>query len=340
MTEVLLHNESFTYMLHSSERLNGTITSPIFYKMLFGGFSQNYDDYHCEVISFATLFVSSATTSVLAFTSENLIDNGYFIKNQLTRKDGIISFLPLDDLSNTQTQSDQGISFKVRNCRVPKEVTFYWLTPTLTPLNLGGNNINASTRWLLTLKMTPIIKKSLVLYKSVTEVFEKDESFIYMLYSNERKNALAPAGQLQLYEFDFGGFSEYYEDYKCEVISFAAVSALSQVNGSLLFVSDGLVDDGYCIQSIFNRKEAVLSIIPRNALNDNYINSDGANAFSFRVNNCRVPKPVTFYFLNSDLTGVTSGSEININNSETRWFLTLKMTPIKKVSHTMNGIVY
>ena len=54
----------------------------------------------------------------------------------------------------------------------------------------------------------------------------EDESFTYMISSDERTNSLgAEAVNLtNFYDIKFGGFSEPYDNYKVEVISFAAVS--------------------------------------------------------------------------------------------------------------------
>ena len=49
-----------------------------------------------------------------------------------------------------------------------------------------------------------------------------DNSFIYMISSDDRTNTTLPAaGQNIFYDFNFGGFSEQYDDYICEVVSFA-----------------------------------------------------------------------------------------------------------------------
>ena len=55
----LLENESFTYMISSDERTNNlgddAVNLANFYDIKFGGFSEPYDNYKVEVISFAAV---------------------------------------------------------------------------------------------------------------------------------------------------------------------------------------------------------------------------------------------------------------------------------------------
>jgi hypothetical protein len=64
---------------------------------------------------------------------------------------------------------------------------------------------------------------------------------------------------------------------------------------------------------------------------DGRVQTKLSEGISFRVNNCRVKKEVKFFWLNTDLSLATSGTNLNLNNGETEWFLTFKMTPIKKM---------
>jgi hypothetical protein len=89
MTEVLLHDESFTYMLHSLERKNQTPFvngEPMYYDFDFGGFTEHYDDYICEVISFAFSENILGFTRTSVLVCENLADNGYFLKDIFSKK--------------------------------------------------------------------------------------------------------------------------------------------------------------------------------------------------------------------------------------------------------------
>ena len=84
----LLEDESFTYMISSDERTNSTGTDAgdltNFYDIKFGGFSEPYDNYKVEVISFAAVSgFPVAASNYYFFTAENLTDNGYFCSNKV-----------------------------------------------------------------------------------------------------------------------------------------------------------------------------------------------------------------------------------------------------------------
>jgi hypothetical protein len=76
-----------------------------------------------------------------------------------------------------------------------------------------------------------------------------------------------------------------------------------------------------------NRKTAILTVVPCSTLQDiQRVNE--SSIISFIVNNCRSPKRVTFSFLKQDFTPGIVGTDINRDGIETKWVLTLKMTPI------------
>ena len=154
----------------------------------------------------------------------------------------------------------------------------------------------------------------------------EDESFTYMISSDERTNIDAV---YNYYDIRFGGFSEPYDNYKVEVISFAAVNGFPAAAASnyYYFTVENLADNGYfCSHKVLPTNDAILSILPLNALQDAYIQSDGGNV-SFKVKNCRIAKHVRFKWLKNDFTAPITTVEIN-NTAETRWVLTLRMTPI------------
>ena len=91
-----------------------------------------------------------------------------------------------------------------------------------------------------------------------------------------------------------------------------------------------MTDNGYfCSNKVLPTNDARLCILPLNALQDAYIQSDGGNVI-FKVKNCRIAKMVRFKWLKADFTAPTSTVDINvgINGGETKWVLTLSMTPI------------
>jgi len=167
-----------------------------------------------------------------------------------------------------------------------------------------------------------------------------------MLCSDDRINNIPGKGainpnlpgvdEIMEYQINFGGFSEQYDDYECEIISFAMTGGINVQTSYFLLYAEGLNSDGYFLPSLLSRNAAILSIIPLNAIQDAYIQSDGGNV-KFRVNNCRIPKLVKFMFLKPNYDPVLSVTDINTIvagnpavQTETRWILTLRMTPIVK----------
>ena len=157
-----------------------------------------------------------------------------------------------------------------------------------------------------------------------------DNSFIYMISSDDRTNTTLPvAGQNIFYDFNFGGFSEQYDDYICEVVSFALTGGITAASTYLILCAENLCENGYFCSKMLSRKECVLSVIPLNAVQDAYIQSDGGN-ISFRVNNCRVSKQITLFIVKPDFSAAVVGTEVNAGGIETKWILTLRMRPIEK----------
>jgi hypothetical protein len=162
------------------------------------------------------------------------------------------------------------------------------------------------------------IKKSKLLH---------DEAFTYVICSDDRTNNEAI---YNYYDVKFGGFSEPYNDYKVEVISFCAFNGFpNPASNYYFFTCEGLANNGYfCSNKVLPSNDIILSILPLNALQDAYIQSDGNVVFN--VKNCRISKNVRFKWLKSNFTEAIGGTDINVtlNGGETKWVLTLKMTPI------------
>ena len=157
-----------------------------------------------------------------------------------------------------------------------------------------------------------------------------DKSFTYIISSQDRTNTTLPAnGATLYYDIDFGGFSEQYEDYMCEVISFALTAGTPGTASYLMFCAEKLAENGYFCKNKLSPNECILSVVPLSAAQDSFIQSDGSN-IRFRVNKCRVQRRITFFFLKPDFTQAIVGTDLNIGGVETRWLLTLKMTPIER----------
>ena len=155
-----------------------------------------------------------------------------------------------------------------------------------------------------------------------------DKSFTYTIASDERTNKTLPeAGQEMFYMLDFGGFTEQYDNYICEVLSIALSVGVATAQNYLIMVCENLADSGYFCRGKIPRTDVIMGIIPLSALSDVYVQSDGGN-IKFKVKNCRFPKQVVFYFMKSDFSPAIVGADLNTGASETKWLLTLRMTPI------------
>ena len=159
------NSKSFTYVISSDERTN-TAVQQISYNIDFGGFGGDYRDYHCEVLNFyINGYITLTPTQIgyFLFVGENLNDDGIFINNKLNGRECLISVVPLTAVIDAYSQGDgsTGITFRVNNCQMKRPVIFKFYRPDLstaintTDINVGANQ--AETRWILVLKMTPII---------------------------------------------------------------------------------------------------------------------------------------------------------------------------------------
>ena len=71
--------------------------------------------------------------------------------------DVILSILPLNALQDAYVQSDGNVVFNVINCRIAKTVRFKILRTDFTIPGALDINAGAETKWVLTLKLTPIV---------------------------------------------------------------------------------------------------------------------------------------------------------------------------------------
>ena len=164
-----------------------------------------------------------------------------------------------------------------------------------------------------------------------------DNSFTYIICSDDRNNTTLPAaGNGVFYDINFGGFSEQYDDYICEVISFSISAGLPLTSTYYMLCAENLAANGYYCRNVLSNQDCILTVFPLNAVQDAYIQSDGGSV-RFRVNNCRVTKRVNFFFLKPNFSAVLAGTEINIPTAgppvvenETKWLLKLRMYPIEK----------
>ena len=160
------------------------------------------------------------------------------------------------------------------------------------------------------------IKKSRLLH---------DESFTYMISSNERTNNDPLVALTNFYDFNFGGFTEPYEEYQVQVLSFSCTGGIPVATGYFIFIVENLDTDGYFCKNMLNNRQVVLTKLPLNAISDAFIQSDNGST-GFKIKNARNVRNVKFSFLTSSFVAPAVGT-IN-HQGETQWILSLKMTPI------------
>ena len=148
-----------------------------------------------------------------------------------------------------------------------------------------------------------------------------DESFNYVISSDDRVD-LTP--NQNFYEIDFGGFNTPYENYNIEVVQCILNGNVLSSNGYIMLIVQNLADNGVFCPQILDANQAIVSVISTNI--DGLISNSN---ITFRSNNCRMIKRVRFSLHNPNFNECVSGTDINIGGIETRWVLTLKLSPIK-----------
>lgn len=147
------------------------------------------------------------------------------------------------------------------------------------------------------------------------------ESFNYVICSDERINTAA--NQIY-YDINFGNFNSPYEEYELEVVNCVVNGGVLSTNGYISLIATGLNEGGVFCKGLLNPDDSLICSIPTNI--DTLMSSGGVR---FRVKNCRMSKLIRFALLKPSFAAVESGVDINVGD-ETRWVLTLRMTPVKK----------
>lgn len=160
---VLLHDEAFTVMIASDEKLTvaeGGTNSPVIYDFNFGGFTDSFhENYKCEVLSAGHNGFVKTTNTFLYMVCDGLTDNGYFFKKKLSASQCVLAILPTVNLGDNYIQANgsSGNVFIVKNARARKRISIEFLKPDFTDAdNTIDINIAGTTRWFLVLKLTPI----------------------------------------------------------------------------------------------------------------------------------------------------------------------------------------
>ena len=148
-----------------------------------------------------------------------------------------------------------------------------------------------------------------------------ENSFIYTLSSDDRVNTAVN----QIYDIDFGGFNCSSDDYNLEVINCVVNGSVLVSNGYLTLIATNLNEDGVFCKGVLNASDAIMCHIPTNS--DILMSSGGVK---FKVKDCRMAKRIRLSLLKPNFAPVVSGTDINVGGIETKFVLTLKMTPIVK----------
>ncbi len=159
-------SNSFTYIISSNDRINDTAELTNTYDIDFGGFHENYESYHIEVLNvMLTENTAQAASITLLLVANDLADNGYFCtaslnssRNPALTKPTIIAIIPLTANVDMYNSGSGGISFIVKNCRFKRKIRFKLINRDYTDC-ISGTHINMldnETRWYLTMRVTGI----------------------------------------------------------------------------------------------------------------------------------------------------------------------------------------
>jgi hypothetical protein len=141
-------------------------------------------------------------------------------------------------------------------------------------------------------------------------------SFTYVISSDDRINSIGV--ETSFYDIPFGGFSNE-QNYHVEFVNCTINGGA--VGGFVVLCAANLAEDGYYCSAKLPSNEAVICSIPLG----NLLYADRGSSFS--VKNCNVKKIVRFRFRRADLSPAETDIDIN-NGVETRFLLTLKITPL------------
>ena len=160
---VLLHDEAFTVMLSSDDKLTvaeGGTNSNVIYDFNFGGFTDSiYENYKVEVLSSGHNGFVRAPQIFMYMICDGLADTGYFLKKRLSASQCVLAILPTVNLGDNYIDAigSTGITFLVKNARTRKRISIRFLQSSQADA-VDGTDINVAgvTRWYLILKLTPI----------------------------------------------------------------------------------------------------------------------------------------------------------------------------------------
>jgi hypothetical protein len=157
-------------------------------------------------------------------------------------------------------------------------------------------------------------------------------SFTYIISSSDRVNSVGT--NTNTYDIDFGGFNSNCNDYHIEILNVLFSENTLQANSMLILVANELADIGYfCPASLNSTKNSalvrptIIGLVPLLANIDMF--NSGSGGISFNVKNIRIKRRIRFKILLQDYTDAVSGTDINVAGAETKWYITMRVSPME-----------
>lgn len=145
---------SFTYTIASDERIN-TAANQIFFDMDVGFNNSDANDFFVEVINITVSSGIPAALGYVIMTAIGFADNGQFCQGKLSANECVIAVIPTH--GSNYIPLNGMVTFVTKNTRMKKRIRFRLLQSDLTPVqNAVHYNFGGETKWILTLRVTPI----------------------------------------------------------------------------------------------------------------------------------------------------------------------------------------
>jgi hypothetical protein len=149
---------TINYVFSSDDRTNSIGTPTNVYNIDFGGFNTAFNDFYCEVIQVVLNGNLLGTNGYLYLVAEDLAaGEDRFCPSILNNNEAIVGVISTN-IDSLMTNTN--ISFRTRDVRVPKRVTFKLLKSDFSDC-VSGTDINIGaieTRFVVSMRLIPIKK--------------------------------------------------------------------------------------------------------------------------------------------------------------------------------------
>ena len=149
---------TINYVFSSDDRTNSIGTPTNVYNIDFGGFNSEYNDFYCEIIQIVLSGNVLGTNGYLYLVAEDLASGqDRFCSSILNNNEAILGVISTN-IDSLMTNTN--ISFRTRDVRVPKRITFKLLKPNFSYC-VSGTDINIAgieTRFVVSMRLIPIKK--------------------------------------------------------------------------------------------------------------------------------------------------------------------------------------